>query len=81
MNMPNPSPEWTQEERLELIAYLAGRLHNYSEGNAPLVRATLLFVVTELMIFVTTKPAKFLEDNRDQVLEPFEEIVHKYVRP
>ena len=80
MVMPNPSPEWTQEERLELIAYLAGQLHDHSY-NKPVIRAGLVYTITERVVFVATTPPKFLEDNRDQILEPFEKTVRPYAIP
>jgi len=81
MGIPNPSSEWTQEERLELITYLAGQLHDYSQEGRPLIRAGLVYAITERVVFVATTPAKFLEGNREQILESFEELVTRYTRP
>ncbi len=80
MTMPSPSSDWTHEERLQLIAYLAEQLRNYSQDK-PLVRSTLVFLITERIDYVAGMTPKFLEGNRDQFLEPFEETVKRYVRP
>ncbi|OGY25600.1 MAG: hypothetical protein A2134_03495 [Candidatus Woykebacteria bacterium RBG_16_39_9b] len=79
MDMPNPGPEWTTEERLGLIAYLAEELHHYSRDKH-LIRGALAYVITERMVYVAREAPKFLEDNREQILEPFGETVKQYVR-
>ncbi|MDP2720611.1 MAG: hypothetical protein Q8O75_01580 [bacterium] len=79
MDIPNPSPEWTNEERLQLIAYLAEELYHYSQDQH-LIRGALAYVITERMGYIAMMVPKFLEDNRDQVLEPFEDTVKQYVR-
>jgi hypothetical protein len=78
--VPDPSPEWTPDERLAVLDYLAKGLSKHSEG-VLLVKSAVVTAVTEQMTIVATYPTQFLEENREQVLTPIEENIHRWGRP
>lgn len=77
MEAPDPSPNWTSEERLQVIGFLANGLNDYSRG-VRFVSPAVVAAVMDRIGFVATRPSEFLHRNRRKLLESVEEIVRIY---
>lgn len=63
----NISTEWTEEERLNLVAFLANQLLEVSRVES--VPREQVFDVSNRIILLLTQPPEFLETNRNAILE------------
>ena len=79
MDVPNPSPAWHPKERLRVLASLATGLREFSRKGTVL-RAAVVSDVTQRMVDVATRPAAFLEENRENALETVEETGRRWVK-
>lgn len=70
MERPNPSSAWNKKERLEVIAAISQGLIDASRQGA-MIPARGAFDAAERIQLVATRPAFFLEHNRDQILNGF----------
>ncbi|MDD5068784.1 MAG: hypothetical protein PHS53_03465 [Candidatus Pacebacteria bacterium] len=61
-----PSPDWTDAERLQLIALLGQEMKEASQQ--VLLASSKVFTWGEKLVFLATQSPAFLEANRSQIL-------------
>lgn len=68
MLKPNPSSDWTPEERFAVIAWLSEKLKEVSRETSPYKNSSIQNIA-ERIRFVATRSSGFLEDNRDNIFD------------
>jgi len=71
MEMPNPSQDWTREERNEVAVHLLAWLNDYLKDHE-IVPRRLAQVIAARIENLMSKPADFLEGCRSLILETLE---------
>lgn len=66
MPKPNPSPNWTSEERFVVIAWLSEKLVELSNEASPYKNSSIQNIAGRIRL-VATRSSGFLETNRDNI--------------
>ena len=68
MEVPTISPRWTNEERLAAIAYIAHDAGSRAFDSRPWLTPQEQFDLITVIAYIASKPARFCETNREQLL-------------
>ncbi len=80
--MLNPSSDWTEAERLEVIKAKTDGMQNvlHADGQRHRISIAVILAYTQQLYLLACAPAEVLEDNREDLLAPIQKLIDAVTR-